>query len=191
MRKLLLSVIVVAAMLTSFSAVAEQPPPTECAQIPCAGDLAKHPFSAGLLIGATSYTYLSNNLSIENGYFGMEIPFEYTFVVGPGNLVAHIAFKLDARADSVIISIPMGARYKMKFFKFPLYFYPLFDIGPAFEVKAGTKPTFGMIRFGAGASYLITPNIELMMEPLGLGGFFNGDFSGFEYTFLAGAQFRF
>jgi hypothetical protein len=190
MRKLILSFVVVAALLTSFSVVAEEPPPTGCAQIPCAGDLAKHPFSAGVLIGATSITYTSSNYDFSWALFGLEIPFEYTFVVGPGNLVAHIAFKLDARSDQVLIGIPMGARYKMQFFNFPLYFYPLFDIGPAFDTKGPNKQNWGMIRFGAGVSYLVLPYLEVMMEPLGLGAIFNTNYSGFVYTFLAGAQFR-
>ncbi len=192
MRKLLLSLIVVAALLTSFSAVAEDQSPTGCAQIPCAGDLAKKPFSTGIFIGFSALDYTANG-----GYstvaFAMEIPFEYTFVVGPGNLALHVAFLLHAKSGYTAITFPFGARYKMQILqKYPLYVYPLFDIGPAIGIYSGNSTAGGWVRFGGGVSYLVLPWLEVQFEPLGLGAVFDGNGNNaFVYTFLLGAQAHF
>jgi hypothetical protein len=191
MRKLLLSVIVVAALLTSFSAVAEDQSLTGCAQIPCAGDLAKHPWSSGIFIGFSALDYTGNG-----GYstvaFAMEIPLEYAFVVGPGNLVAHFSFMLDAKSGFTSITFPFGARYKMQILqKYPLYVYPLFDIGPAISIVNSNSKAGGWIRFGGGVSYLVLPWLEVQFEPLGLGAVFDANNSAFVYTFLLGAQAHF
>jgi hypothetical protein len=175
MRKMSLSLVVVAILLFSVSASAQS-----------AGDLAKNPWSAGVLIGV--------GVQAANGgsgaAFAMELPFEYTFVLGPGNLVPHFGFMLLAgEASYVAIGLPMGVRYKMQITKYPIYVWPLFDIGPGFVTEGGGA--FGMIRFGGGASYLVHPNIELIFQPLALGATFASGGGAFLYNFLVGAQGRF
>jgi hypothetical protein len=173
MRKLLLSLVVVLILLMSVSAGAQN-----------AGDLAQKPWSAGLLIGFSTFAHDGSYTT-----FTMEIPVEYTFVLGPGNLAAHFSFMLHAKDNYTAITLPLGARYKIHITNYPLYVYPLFDIGPSFVTDGGHA--FGWIRFGGGVSYMVHPNIELMFQPLGLGAAFDSDFSLFVYNFLLGAQGRF
>jgi hypothetical protein len=178
MRKLLLPLFVVAVLLTSVTASAQ----------PWAGDMAKKPWSTGLLIGMS----VGSANGGSGAAFAMEIPLEYTFAVGPGNLALHFSFLLHAAKDVVVISFPLGARYKMQVLqKVPLYVYPLFDIGPSVIIVNSVSAAAGWIRFGGGVSYMVIPWLELMFEPLGLGAGFTKDGGGFVYTLLVGAQAHF
>jgi hypothetical protein len=169
MRKLLPLLVVVATLFTSFKAAAQDP-----------GEMAKKPFSTGALIGFS--------VGGGNAAFALEIPIEYGIVAGPGNLIIHVGMLLNA-GDATAIAIPMGLRYKVHVTEYPLYVYPLFDIGPLFFTQTG-GPTLGYFRIGGGISYLVHPMIELLFQPLGLGAWF-GDSTEFVYNFLVGAQLHF
>ncbi len=123
--------------------------------------------------------------------FNMQIPFEYTFKVGPGELAPHFAFMLSADANFVYIGLPLGLRYKIKVLQnYPFYVWPLLDIGPNFAAKGGDS-TSGFLMVGAGLSYLVHKHVEVMFKPLALGAGFNGDGGWFIYNFTLGANFRF
>ncbi len=146
--------------------------------------LAKNPHSVGLGIGVTTIG--------AGSAFAMEIPYEYTFKVGPGELAVHAGFLLAASGYFVGIALPLGVRYKFRLIKQPLYLGPTFDAGPIFSVSGyGKGVTGGFIRFGAVLSYLVHPNVELLLQPVGLGATFGGGFGAFSYTFLVGTAYRF
>jgi hypothetical protein len=183
MRKLLPLLVVIATLFTSFKAAAQDP-----------GEMANKPFSTGALIGFSAFE--------GDVAFALEIPLEYGIVVGPGNLILHIGFLLNA-GDGTGIAIPMGVRYKIHITEYPLYVYPLFDIGPAFYTAGGDP--FGYFRIGGGISYMVHPMVELIFQPLGLGAVFGGeqssvnifgyrrsvDMTAFVYNFEVGAQLHF
>jgi len=122
--------------------------------------------------------------------FSLELPVEYTFKAGPGFVAAHFGFLMNAgKGGAVSIGLPLGVRYKIRVIKAPLFVYPLLDLGPIFDAKAGTAS--GLMRVGGGVSYLVHRNIELIFQPLGLGAVFNSDGGSFIYNFLLGAQARF
>jgi hypothetical protein len=126
--------------------------------------------------------------------FSMEIPVEYTFKVGPGELAPHFGFMVNVRKKAASIALPIGARYKIRVLKdHPLYVWPLLDIGPSFDVsKGGNGTASGFLRVGAGISYLVHPNVELMFQPLNLGATFAADVDAcFIYQLLLGTNFRF
>ena len=126
--------------------------------------------------------------------FSMEIPVEYTFKVGPGELAPHFGFMVSARKGAASIGLPIGARYKIRVLQnYPLYVWPLLDLGPSFNVSKGANgEASGFLRVGAGLSYLVHPNIELMFQPLNLGATFAANVDAcFLYQLLLGANFRF
>lgn len=144
--------------------------------------LYETPWSVGLELGFV--------IVDEFALFNMQIPFEYTFKVGPGELAPHFAFMLSARKNVVAISLPLGARYKIKVLpNHPLYVWPLLDIGPNFDAKNGG--TSGILMVGGGLSYLVHKHVELMFKPLALGAVFNADGGVFLYNLTLGANFRF
>ena len=156
--------------------------------------LSDNPWSVGLLIGFA--TIAVPNFGAGTA-FAMEIPVEYTFKVGPGELAPHFGFMVSAGGGGggAQISLPFGARYKIKVLKdYPLYVWPLLDIGPSFAVGtgiSGPSATAGFMRVGAGISYLIHPNVELMFQPLNIGAVFAANGGYFLYNFLLGSNFRF
>lgn len=147
-------------------------------------EMTQNGWSTGLLLGFTIA-----HIGATFAAFTLEIPLEYSFEVGPGALTPHFGFMLTARKNFVAIALPLGIRYKMRVAAFPLYVYPLLDMGPAFDAKAGTAS--GFLRVGAGLSYVVHPNVELVFQPLGLGAGFNSDDGWFLYNFLLGVQARF
>ncbi len=149
-----------------------------------AATLTQNPHSVGLGIGVSTLG--------AGAAFAMEIPYEYTFKAGPGDLAIHAGLLVAASQWFVGIGIPIGARYKFQITKYPLYLGPTFDAGPIFAVSGfGKGVTGGFIRFGAILSYLVHPNVELFIQPVGLGATFGQGFGAFSYTLLAGAQYRF
>ncbi|MBM4372192.1 MAG: hypothetical protein FJ098_11090, partial [Deltaproteobacteria bacterium] len=133
-----------------------------------AASLSDKPNSVGLGIGLSTFD--------EWASFALEIPYEYTFKAGPGELALHLGFLLGAREGAVSIGLPFGARYKFHITKYPLYVGPTFDIGPVFMVGDYAKGTVGgMLRFGGIVSYLVHPNVEMFLQPVGLGAYFNAD----------------
>lgn len=154
-------------------------------------DLSARPWSVGLQVG---FLLIANDAVGARGAFSMEIPAEYTFHAGPGELALHMGFLLNTGKGFTAIGIPLGARYKMRIMKnHPLYAWPLIDLGPSFGVGGGLKDTIsGFIRFGGGVSYLVHPNVELMAMPAILGASFGVNMpAAFLYNFLLGANFRF
>lgn len=183
MRSLILSVAIVATLLAADPARAD--------------DIVDKPWSVGFHLGFSTATPTNDATKGDYGTattasFNMVIPAEYSFKIGPGVLVPGLAFALSAGKggdNNVFIAIPMRLRYKFRPLSAPFYVYPLFEIGPTFHVKSGTA--LGLLRVGAGLSYLVHPMVELVFEPLGLGGVFNSDFSFFTYTMLLGLNVHF
>lgn len=170
MRTLIMTALVAALLLPA--------PRTEAAS------LTDNPHSVGLGIGLTTFG--------AGAAFAMEIPYEYTFKAGPGELALHGGFLLAAGTGAVGIGIPLGARYKFHITKHPLYIGPTFDIGPLFFVGNSFGGfAGGFIKFGAIVSYLVHPHVELFFQPAGLGATFGQGFGAFSYSMLAGAQYRF
>lgn len=144
--------------------------------------LADHPWSVGLHLGVMTLDSLA--------VFAMEIPVEYTFELGPGELAPHLGFLLTARKGYTGIGFPIGVRYKLRLLdKYPLYAWPMLDIGPVFVTQTGTAG--GILRVGGGMSYLVHPMVELLIQPLGLGTTFNSGGAVFMYNLLLGANIRF
>jgi len=147
-------------------------------------------FSVGLQIGADVIASGWYSTAL----FGMLIPVEYTFTLGPGALAIQSGFGLAAAEGWVTIQIPFGARYKIKLPVKGLFVYPFLQIGPAFTAKP-TGAVGGFLQAGGGVSYFVHPNVELVAQPIGLGAMFGnwGGYSGgvFYYTFRVGAQFHF
>ncbi|MFH1533162.1 MAG: hypothetical protein ABIK09_20740 [Pseudomonadota bacterium] len=152
-----------------------------------AASLTDNPHSVGLGIGLSTYGSLAT--------FAMEIPYEYTFKVGPGLLAIHAGFFLAAHQYFVGIGIPIGARYKFQITKHPLYVGPTFDIGPIFGVStsgnSGASSAGGLLRIGGIVSYLVHPKVEAFFQPVGIGATFGAGSGAFSYTMLMGAQYRF
>ena len=149
-------------------------------------NLTDTPWSSGLLFGFTTFTI--NNAGTWAA-FALELPVEYTFKAGPGDVAAHFGMLLSTRSGFTSIALPIGVRYKIRVISAPLYVYPLLDVGPTFETKGGSAA--GMLRVGGGVSYLVHRNIELLFQPLGLGASFDANGGNFAYNFLMGAQARF
>ena len=150
--------------------------------------LTDTPLSTGILMGFSTITYDGAGTFAA---FSMEMPVEYTFKAGPGDVALHFGLMLNAgKGGMVSLALPMGARYKIRLMHgTPLYAYPLLDLGPVLDPKAGTAS--GLLRVGGGLSYLVHKNVELLFQPLGLGAVFNADGGAFIFNFLTGAQFRF
>jgi hypothetical protein len=177
MRKVLLTLVAMSMLLVAAPASAAGGGTT----------LSDRPWSAGVLIGAS----VSARSGFSYAQFALELPVEYTFKVGPGELAAHFGFLLGAGQHGVVsIGLPLGVRYKFNVWK-QLYVYPLFDIGPGFVMVSNTTTVGGLLRVGGGLSYLVHPMVELMLQPLGLGATFDANGGAFLYNFLVGAQFRF
>ncbi len=187
---LALAAVMVLAAIPSFAHAGTRPN----ARRPATQSAAKTASSGGRHLYETPWS-----VGLELGFvivdkfamFNMQIPFEYTFKVGPGELAPHLAFMLSARANAVSIALPLGVRYKIKVLKnHPLYVWPLLDIGPNFDAKNGGAAT-GILLVGAGISYLVHKHVELMFKPLALGAIFNDAGGWFLYNFTLGANFRF
>ncbi len=144
--------------------------------------LSQTPWSVGLELGFVIVDKFA--------MFNMQIPLEYTFKVGPGELAPHFAFMLSARKNVIAISLPVGARYKIKVLQsHPLYVWPLLEIGPNFDGKTGDAS--GILLVGAGLSYLVHKHVELVFKPLALGAAFSDAGGVFLYNLTLGANFRF
>jgi hypothetical protein len=154
------------------------------AESPSIGD---KPWTTGLLLGVSTWT--AN--SATQAFFALEIPVEYGFKVGPGYLAPHFGFALGATKGCTTIALPMGVRYKIPVAAFPLYVYPMLDIGPGFVIVDGAAAAGGVLRVGGGLSYLVHPNVELVFQPLGLGATFDANGGQFMWNFLTGVQAHF
>jgi hypothetical protein len=154
------------------------------AESPSIGD---KPWTVGLLLGAS---VTGGGILGTVGAFSMEIPIEYDIKVGPGYLAPHFGFMVGAGAGGAAsIGLPMGLRYKIPVASFPLYVYPMFDIGPAFFFPGGSA--WGALRVGGGLSYLVHPYVELVFQPLGLGALFCSAGGAFWWNMLLGVQAHF
>jgi len=157
--------------------------------------LTEHPWSVGTQIGVmTVHT---------SPMFNLEIPVEFTLPAGPGDLAIHAGFMLSAGGRTTIINragvrtrgdvwvgLPIGARYKIRVLaSHPLYVWPLVDFGPLFDTWSGEAA--GFFRTGAGISYIVHPNVELLVQPLNIGATFDGNGGWFLFNFTLGANFRF
>ena len=67
-----------------------------------------------------------------------------------------------------------------------LSFYGDGGLGIAFA----SSSTWGILRFAAGAQYRVTPQVSVMVEPVGLNIYF-GSGAGFQYGFALGALYAF
>ena len=173
MRKLL-SVGATLAMLTAAEGAFALGAPTE---------MTSKPWSVGLGIG---FSAIQSAVG-----FSMEIPVEYSFKVGPGALAVHAGFGVTPYAGAVALSFPLGVRYKMKVASFPLYVYPLIDLGPTVTVAGGAAFGSGFLRVGGGVSYVVHPMVEVFAQPLSLGATFDSAGGAFLYNFQTGVQARF
>ena len=154
-------------------------------------NLSDKPWSVGLMLGFTTATIPDVGTFAA---FALEIPVEFTFKVGPGELAPHFGFLVNARKGASSIGMPIGARYKIRVSRnYPIYVWPLLDLGPSFNVSKGANGvTSGFVRVGAGISYLVHPNVELMFQPVNLGAGFAADQDAFFlYSLLLGTNFRF
>ena len=167
MRRLMLALVAITVALSATPATAQT--------------LSDKPWSAGLGLGFITLDSVAA--------FAMEIPVEYTFKVGPGELAPHFGFLLAAAKGYTGIALPLGVRYKFRLIKQPLYLGPLLDLGPTFATKGGGVG--GILRFGAVLSYLVHKNVEVLFQPLGLGAVFSEAGGVFSYNLLVGAQARF
>jgi hypothetical protein len=177
--------------LLALFAFAASPAYAAGAGDPVADGYGPSHFSVGLQIGADALA--SSGHAVAG--FGMLIPVEYAFTVGPGALAIQSGFGLSAgEGGFVTIEIPFGARYKIKLPVKGLFVYPFLQIGPAFTAKPSGS-VGGFLQVGAGAAYMVHRYVELIFQPLGLGAVFGsyGGTSGgvFYYTFRVGAQFHF
>lgn len=146
--------------------------------------LSQNPWSAGLGLGVVTMDSWA--------MFAFEIPIQYTFKVGPGELAPGMSLMLGARSGFVTIALPIGVRYKIRILKkYPFYVWPFLDIGPTFVAKPASGGTGGFLRIGGGLSYLVHPNVELVFQPLGLGAAFSDAGGFFSYNFMVGTNFRF
>jgi hypothetical protein len=167
-------VVIVAVVLSLLSLVG--PAPAR------AGALSDNPVSLGLHLGVVTLG--------SGAAFALELPFEYTFQAGPGELALHAGFMMTMRDSFFGIVLPIGVRYKLRLLRsHPFYAWPMLDLGPAFETKSGTVG--GYLRVGGGLSYLVHPNVEIIFQPLGLGAVFGDVGSAFSYNLMMGANFRF
>jgi len=170
--------LIVAALLAALTLAGPSPAAAQSRNA-----LSANPMSLGLHIGLVTVS--------STAAFALELPFEYTFPAGPGELAPHIGFMLAATDGFVALVFPVGVRYKIRLLSsHPFYAWPMFDIGPGFNTSGGGG-AFGYIRAGGGLSYLVHPNVELIFQPLGLGAAFGEGGGSFSYNLMFGANFRF